>query len=232
MKKIEFVSTVAGLDMIEECRPKPAKSYIPKWFKDIPSDARGSVKYCPSFPDFFSQGYVMPMWVDSKIKYDAEQDIFSWDVAHNEFSWTGHGHSQFTNHKVPSFFGLDASFVFKTISPWRIITPPGWSVLQLPLFYHFNKQWSIMPGIIDTDMYNETNHQVLYHGNGEEVIIEQGEPFCLYIPFERKSKLGLEIREQTEQDKKMFNSRDLRMKSKFINSGIYRSMQRRRDKNG
>ena len=56
-KKIEFISTVEGLEEIEECRPKPAKHFVPEWFKNIPSFSENipTVRHCPSFPDFFSK---------------------------------------------------------------------------------------------------------------------------------------------------------------------------------
>ena len=49
--KITFVSIVPGLDMIKELQPKPAKNFIPEWFRQIPSDRTDTVKVCPSFPD-------------------------------------------------------------------------------------------------------------------------------------------------------------------------------------
>jgi hypothetical protein len=98
------------------------------------------------------------------------------------------------------------------------------------MFYHFEKGFSILPGILDTDIHHEINQQVLYHGDGENVTIKAGDPFALYIPFERKSKLGLEIRYQTEEDKHLFKSNHLDLNKHFRPNGAYRSFQRRRDK--
>ena len=44
--KIQFISTVEGLESIEECLPRPAKHFIPQWFKDIPNDYNMTVKVC------------------------------------------------------------------------------------------------------------------------------------------------------------------------------------------
>jgi hypothetical protein len=81
MSNIEFISMMPGLQEIQQCKPKPSKQFVPQWFKDTPNmldqshmlDGPGSaqlgsinfpssftVKICPSFPDFFSQGYVLP----------------------------------------------------------------------------------------------------------------------------------------------------------------------------
>lgn len=227
--KIQFISTVEGLESIEECLPKPAKNYIPKWFKDIkPSSDFNTVRVCPSFPDYFSQGYIIPMWSDVQIRHDGEN--WSWISSSNISIWEKHDNFQFLDYTKASFNGIDGQFVFKAICPWRIITPPGWSVLQLPLFYHFNQEWSVLPGVIDTDIHSEINQQVLYHGNGKPVMIKCGEPFVLYVPFKRSNKLKHEIFYQTEENKKDFNISQLRLLKGFKPNGVYRDLQRKRDK--
>ena len=226
--KIQFISTVEGLESIEECLPRPAKYFIPRWFKDIPSQISMSVKNCPSFPDYFSQGYIVPMWCDSKINFDGEK--WFWETAMNKFSWDTHESQQFLDHTESNFNGVDGQFVFKAISPWRVITPPGWSVLQLPLFYHFNKEWSVLPGVIDTDIHHGINQQVLYHGNGKEVIIKRGDPFVLYIPFKRSNKIKHTVKYQTEKNKKTFERDFLDLFTRFLPSGGYRERQRKEDK--
>jgi hypothetical protein len=228
--KIQFISTVEGLESIEECLPRPAKHFIPKWFKNIPSNANGgsTVKSCPSFPDYFSQGYIIPMWTDVKLNHNKES--WSWNTPTNLVSWDAHGNQQFLDYAKTNFNGVDGQFVFKAICPWRIITPSGWSVLQLPLFYHFNQEWSILPGIIDTDIHHEVNQQVLYHGNGKEIIIKRGDPFVLYIPFKRSNKINHIVKYQTEKNKKTFQKDSLDFFSKFSPSGVYRERQRKKNK--
>jgi len=233
MAKIDFISTIIGLDEIEECKPKPAKYYIPKWFKDIPSDGTSSVKYCPSFPDYFSLGYVIPMWTNSRIVYKSETGFWKWEVGDEKFKYTLHSNQQMLNHVTARFNGVDGQVIFKAECPWMIVTPPGWSVLQLPLFYHFNQEWSVMPGVIDTDIHNEINQQILYHGNGKEIDIHRGEPFVLYIPFKRDDiKLDLGVRYQSEVDYKMFYERSMNFQNKTSPNGFYRKLQRKRDKDG
>lgn len=227
-EQIQFVSTIKGLESIEECLPKPAKYFIPKWFKDIPNSTPSTVKICPSFPDYFSQGYILPMWCDSKIQFDGTN--WRWITSMDKFSWEHHENQQFLNHTEASFNGVEGQFIFKTVCPWKIITPPGWSILQLPLFYHFNKEWSVLPGIIDTDIYYNLNQQVLYHGNGKEITIKKGEPFVLYIPFKRSNKLEPNIKYQTEDDIEKFEIQNLLINNSFHPNGNYRTMQRKRDK--
>jgi hypothetical protein len=225
--KIQFISTVKGLESIEECLPRPAKHFIPKWFKDIPSSAIGTVKDCPSFPDYFSQGYIIPMWSDVTLKKN--KDGWEWFSSSSKIKWDTHLDPQFLDYTIANFNGIDGQFVFKAESPWRVITPPGWSVFQLPLFYHFNQQWSVLPGIIDTDIHHEINQQVLYHGNGEVVKISAGDPFVLYIPFKRSNKLKHKIRYQNKKDIASFLKKDFFYTTRFSPNGLYRKLQRQRD---
>jgi hypothetical protein len=234
--KISFISTVDGLESIEECLPKPAKNFIPKWFKDVPleinklGDTLKTVKGCPSFPDYFSQGYIIPMWSDTFLNYNKENNEWAWKTSIIDFKWEIHPNAQLLDHTNVSFNGAEAHFTFKAVSPWRIITPPGWSVLQLPLFYHFNQEWSVLPGVIDTDIHSQINQQVLYHSDKKEIKINRGDPFVLYIPFKRSNKLKYDVRYQTEKDKKIFKKQDINMFTKFGMHGLYRKLQRERDK--
>jgi hypothetical protein len=227
--KIEFVSLVEGLESIEECRPKPAKHFIPQWFKDIPNHIDNTVKICPSFPDYFSMGYILPMWTDTKLMFNKEMSRYNWQTPGEPFNVEIHRSDQFTDYVNPSFSGVDGNFIFKTSSPWKIITPKGWSVLQLPLFYHFNKEWSVLPGVIDTDIMHEMNQQILYHGNGSDIEIKRGTPLVLYVPFKRDAMdIDLDVRFLNAEDKKTFNSSNLNFKT-FFRPGVYRRMQRQRD---
>ena len=232
LDKIQFISTVEGLESIEECLPKPAKYFVPEWFKSINPKSSMTVRACPSFPDYFSQGYIIPMWTDVVLKYQSD-DNWGWATANTEFKFEIHGKNQMLDHVQARFNGVDGQFIFKTSTPWRIVTPPGWSVLQLPLFYHFNKDFSIFPGVVDTDIFTQTNHQVLYHANGREIKISRGDPFVLYIPFKRSNKLDYEVRYQTEEDIKLFKKEALKFDGEFrapSGNGVYRREQRKRDK--
>ena len=226
--KIQFISTFEGLETIEECLPRPAKNFIPKWFKDIQSEEIATVKNCPSFPDYFSQGYIIPMWTD--VKMSVSGNGFKNEPSAKRFSFESHSNKQMLDYKKATFNGIEGQFVFKAVSPWRIITPPGWSVLQLPLFYHFNQEWSVLPGVIDTDIHSEINQQILYHGDGKEVTIKCGDPFALYIPFKRSEKLKHEVRYQTAEEYKSFDKHTLLLNQSFTPNGMYRKMQRKRDK--
>ena len=230
---IEFVSTYEGLESIDHLIPKPAKNFIPKWFKDIPNSAQNTVKICPSFPDYFSMGYVLPMWTDVKLGVNKDYEDnpeWSWSTPGQHFTIEAHSKFQFMDYVKPSFLGIEGELVFKANCPWKIITPKGWSVLQLPLFYNFNREFSVLPGVIDTDVHHEINQQILYHGSKKEIEIKRGTPLALYVPFKREDVyLDADIRFANEKDMKKIDKHLLNFNTLF-RPGVYRKMQRDRDR--
>ena len=63
---IEFYTDIKALAAMPELHPKPMKAFTPSWWKDMPAHPEPdnrfakTVKVCPSFPDYFSLGYVIP----------------------------------------------------------------------------------------------------------------------------------------------------------------------------
>lgn len=168
---------------IEEVVPKPAKHFLPTWWKDMPrlNSSPDTAKSCPSFVQMFGQGIVIPMWCDTVLSRD-ENNYFHWKTSSNKFHWDFHEDWQFLDHlKKPNF-----QKVFKSESPWCIKTKPGVSLLQLPMLFDFNQDWTIMPGILNTDvLYQFLNQQVIYTSKANEIKINRGQAFVWYIPFVR-----------------------------------------------
>lgn len=229
--KIEFICHIPELMSIEECLPKPAKHFIPEWWKKVPSlntALKDTVKECPGIADWFSQGYVIPMWSDTFLQYDKKTKEWATRSSNMVPPWSIHNNGQFIDYVDPTMYGSKASLVFKTHCPWAIKTPPGYSVFQMPLFYHFDDRISVLPGVVDTDIYNEINQQVLYHGTTDSIFIKRGEPLVLYIPFKR-TKYDMVVREANEKDKKDFSNHLFNFSTKFVGQRLYRTMQRARN---
>jgi len=238
---IEFFTSNKGLLAAKELHPKPTKAFIPDWFKNIPSHGfiktldngeitdfpdNQTVKSCPSFPDYFSQGYVIPMWTDLIIKYEEATKTWSYLMPGQEFKMESHSNDQFLSHVDANFLGRKSEFVFKFISPWTLRTPKGYSVLQLPMLYHFNDNFSVLPGIVDTDTSHEINQQVVYHGAGKELLIPRGTPIAQYIPFKRENYDMTVALEDESMQEAMAKNR-LLLTTKF--TGAYNHMRRERD---
>ena len=226
--KVEFINTFLGLENIEDLRPKQSKHFIPEWFKKIPSDRSDTVRVCPSFPDFFSQGYIIPAWQDFRLKYDKNKEFYEYKTANSDLPVVDiHYNQQFLSHTEAHFNGMPIDFIFKLNSPWKVITPKGYSILQIPLFYHFDNKFNALPGVLDTDILHDINIQITYPGDTEELFIKRGTPLVMLIPFKRQ-KYNLEVRHQTDDDIKKIKTAKADLDSMFF--GSYRRMQRQRDK--
>ena len=212
--KIHWWSTIEGLEKVVPI--VPAKEYIPDWWKKvermISSDIgnKGTVKNCPSFPEYITQGFVVPLWCDLYVKL--EHDKFEWRTTEKLFSMSSHGDNQFRDF-VPKHLKDNTSGVLKPNCPWRVKTPPGWSMWQLPMYYHFNPLFEVLPGIIWSDIHYEINQQMLMKRYGE-FMIPRGTPLAMYVPYER-NKYTYEVNGPNVENAKWSNESYLHVRTKF-----------------
>ena len=181
--KIHWWSTIEGVEKVTPVLP--AKEFIPDWWKrvqrkiDSKLDDKGTVRNCPSFPEYINQGFVVPLWCD--LYLEIGQD--------------------------------NTSMVLKPNCPWRVKTPPGWSVWQLPMYYHYNPMFETLPGIIWSDIHHEINQQMLFKRYGE-FFIPRGTPLAMYVPFER-NKYTYDISGPNSTNAAWSNESFLHVRSKF-----------------
>jgi hypothetical protein len=204
---IEFVSEIPELLADELILPKPTNKFIPEWYKKMPLRTHPSnffgvptIKGCPALSDLFGLGYVLPAWQDIALCYDKGVPLAK--IGRTQQEVGHHPNNQFLDYAEHTYLNEKGKFVFKLNNPWQLITPKGWSVLQIPLFYNFDNNFSVLPGIIDTDVWHQINLQVVYYGSNE-VVIQKGTPLVQYIPFKRE-KNNLVIRSITKEDDKRF----------------------------
>lgn len=238
MSKIQmtFIATVKGMTLDNKIKPQKIKSFYPNWLKQMPTKTQQigeygeltsllTAKTCPSFIHWFQNGWVVPAWSDMRIQHNPDTGTWYWRTGRegSPYSIEIHPDEQLLEHADVNFLGETPSKVFKLVCPWRLITPNGYSVYQMPMFYHFNKEWITMPGIIDTDVWHEINQQILYFGNGQEIFIKKGTPLAHYIPFKREESV-IEIREQTTEDNLYLQGTRLKIMSE--NRAAYLNLDR------
>jgi len=217
--KIIWWSNIKYLEEI--CPPLPAIKFIPEWYKNIHSakidEASSNVKGCPSFPMWFQQGYVIPLWTDIILEWDKAKNRFKWSTPHKDYQMDVHTNVQMMDH-LPEVAKKDIAFILKPHSPWRLITPPDYSTMQLPMTYHFNPIFETLPGILPTEKWHQTNQQMLIKKSAfeksSEIIIEKGTPLATYVPFKRE-KYNHTISPQTEKLLKDDKVNMLKLFSKF-----------------
>ena len=205
---IEFYSHIEGLFDLEHLRPQKGMKHIPEEYHSIPSnygqewykhDAERdewcrTAKQCPSFVDVFREGYVIVAPCDIWLWTDG--DAFKWKTALDFVNISIHADNQLKDY----FQDSTIKKIFKIDNVWKIRTPKGYSIRQIPLFYHFNPDWQVAYGLINTDTYHELNVQIIFTSEKEEVFIKQGDPLCYIVPFKREKLLDMEITEYSYRD--------------------------------
>ena len=187
--KIEFFTEVEALPEVVPI--ERGSRMMPSWWKQMPSappntDPRlsaGTVKVCPAFPDFYSAAYVLPAWCDFIFDYNDGKPRAR-TSAPDLFKLSFHGFDQFLAHAPPHARETVVT-VLKLECPWYVRTSPGYSVLQLPVFYEFDPRFTVMSGVIRSDAHHPINQQVMIHRK-DSFIVERGTPLAMYIPFKRE----------------------------------------------
>ena len=239
--KVIFWSTWSGLEDIVP--PQPAKNYIPEWWKNTPAfkpDApehslprdRGTIKICPSIQDWFSQGYVLPMWCDLHIELKENGDV---KVLGSPSMWEGRQPQQlFMNPQayvswLPEQQKEQVVAIFRPPCPWRIKTPAGYSCYQFPMYYHFNPDFEVPPGPVWSDEYHTIAPQIVLKHYGETKL-KRGTPLCVFVPYKREpdDTFHYEIKKQDKELQTLDQKSNLITQTKLI--GGYKEMQK--DKGG
>jgi len=197
---IRFSSPIPGLTEVEVARPQPSRNFIPAGWKGVPkhmyppfADKNDPYKYvgvnsmirtaktCPSFHDVWKEGYVIPAPCDIYLRWNHEEQNYHYETAIPRIPIVIHSNDQYLEHvKEPVH-----EFIFKMDNVWCIETPPGYSIRQIPMFWHHNPDWESAYGIIHTDQYHQINIQIMMRKGKKEILIKQGEPMCYVVPYKR-----------------------------------------------
>jgi len=206
-KTIEFIANKKYVDSKQD-QPIPIKLNIPEWYKKLKHSVdKRTVKGCMPFLDSMSTGYLLKVPIDIKIRHNVPNE----ETCEKDGYWrTGTIDSNLmkaerinVNGQKPdthSSFQLEGSPTveknknlpfYKILNPWVIKTPPGYSCLFVPPLNNSDDRFSIIPGIVDTDTYNqEVNFPIVINGDKYEVLdtmITKGTPYVQIIPFKRDS---------------------------------------------
>jgi hypothetical protein len=228
-KEIEF-SAHEDYFTLKEDYPIPAKLNIPEWYKKLEHTIlQKTVKGCMPFLDTLTSGYVLKMPQDFHTRHNVDNENEKGEIFKDSYQTFGlHDASQllhaksinlncgFDIHPIKQIEG--SSLVdknknlpfYKILNPWKIKTPKGYSCLFVPPLNNSDDRFSIIPGIVDTDVFtNEVNFPIVINGDKYPVLettIKKGTPYVQIIPFKRDSwKMLLKPREQKEiQNSKLF----------------------------
>jgi hypothetical protein len=181
-------------------KPIPAKENLPEWFRKMspyrsaPNNPLGkglsvmnmrantTGKKCVPMLDALTSGYLIPLWSD--VYVDATSEIeppaITWRVSRPVFEIHG---DQKEGVEAPEDFHLQP---FKYLNYWRIITPPGYSILVTQPFGFRNTNFQAIPAVIDSDKLNLQVLFPIWIKKGFKGVIEKGTPIAQVTPFKRE----------------------------------------------
>ena len=228
---LKFINLYPNQLNSQELAPTPYKKNLPYWWNDMPSINNNvqTIKECPSFPDLFSHGYVIPMWTDIILQYDEEKEQIKTSKKIDDVFpfWEGHSVDQFPIISDLKIGDRDIEGISKITCPWSIITPKGYSTMIMPLFYNFTQDWTVLPGIIDTDIFHQINCPMLLHAKKEEITFKKGIPLFAVFPFKR-TKYNYSIIENNQAIYEYLKEKVEILENLRPDGKPYRKMQRER----
>ena len=104
---------------------------------------------------------------------------------------------------------------FKPACPWRVKTRKGIKLLELPMLHHYNPDFYVAGGLIDSHLFHEINPIMIFPKTGE-FFIKRGTPIAMLIPIQTED-LNLIIREHTKEDENAFVKQLYALSSTFNN---------------
>jgi len=157
-----------------------------------------------------------------------EEEIGDWtkNQKTHSSSWDFGAHPQYQYSTMINEWPDEwAKVVLKLNSPWRIMTPPGYSTMITNLDYHFDTQqlFSVLPGIINTDYYRTFNMFMHFKTRGCKFLIPFQQPLCRYIMIKR-TDLPFEVRTMTKEDEQAEREKMNLLNTNWGSSKPYRLM--------
>ena len=203
---ITFSANKQFIENNKDILPVLTKTNIPDWYKKLThSYENQTVKGCMPFLDTLTCGYPLKIPTDYKIRhnvefegkkrsgFDSAQQMMNSIAEKVNINYQGKAEFHSTDQlKGSPYVEKNKNLSFhKILNPWIIKTPPGYSTLFVPPLNNSDDRFSIIPGIVDTDSFeNEVNFPIVINGDKYEIldtILERGTPYVQCIPFRRDS---------------------------------------------
>ena len=207
----------------KEDYPTPIKLNIPEWYKKLKHSLNfKTIKGCMPFLDTLTTGYLLKIPQDFNVQHNVDnknkegkifKDSFQLFGLHKQSQLLDENHinlnSGINSHPITQLEG--SPFIeknknlpfYKILNPWKIKTPKGYSCLFVPPLNNSDDRFSIISGIVDTDVFpNEINFPIVLNGDKYPILettIKKGTPYVQVIPFKKDSwKMILKSRDQKE----------------------------------
>jgi hypothetical protein len=198
--------------------PKPAKNYMPDWYKEMTPFAGGhhptisgrradaTEKLCMPLFDTFTTGYIQEAWCDLHVDIsDNGKVIVQQANMYEELTKIREG----DNHIIPKDRGyVDGHLNWQTL--WEPRTPKGWSTYYTHPLNQYDVPFRTIDGIIDTDRWWIGGSVPFLLQKGFQGVIPQGTPLYQMFFIKRESWKS-EVKKYNEKEwhslyNKVFNT--------------------------
>jgi hypothetical protein len=182
--------------------PKPAKSFIPDWYKDaeVSYEEHGhktfGLKTCMPYLDALTSGYILSTPVDLYINEEKNDlaHLFNYDDTSLNIRWGGPPQfGEFIGERsaksgatMPRPAGhYPNHLVFRGY--WAIKTPRGYSMLMTQPLNRHDLPFTIASGIVDSDKYFAPGNIPFFVKKGFSGVVPKGTPIAQLIPIKRET---------------------------------------------
>ncbi len=178
--------------------PRPAKYYVPDWYRKIPQtvnkqqginpvtqEKQHTVKACVPVLDAFTSGYIQELNMDIDVQRAGEGAVsFYWPrqnpwepvrAPRNPAAMKGFVHPH----------GYDNN-PYLWIQPFEFNVPKGYSILITHPFNRYDLPFITMSAIIDVDVFPQRAEVTFYLKSDFSGVIKRGTPIFQVIPFKRE----------------------------------------------
>lgn len=184
--------------------PKPAKVYIPDWYKESASffnyddksytnklsfkelgSPTTTVKLCVPFLDTLSFGYIQETWCDIFVEVKNQQ-LFYHFADSLDFPIVS-DRSISLAAKMPVPIGFNKNLFFHWSRVWNPVLPKGYSALITHPLNRDDLPFKCVSGIIDSDRYFVDGKVGFFLKESFVGLIPKGTPMYQIIPFKKDS---------------------------------------------
>jgi len=204
MKNISFAASSSDVEKVIPY-PKPAKQYIPEWYKrfqpfyDNDGNYTNKIKFgnsseplitaksCIPFLDTYLSGYIQETWCDINIENNGSDIMYNFSYGDSdslEIIGT-RDIKHIPKEMIPH--GYFDKGLFHWGRYWNPILPKGYSALITHPFNREDLPFRTVSGIIDSDDYFISGRVGFFMRNDFSGIIPKGTPMYQIIPFKRES---------------------------------------------
>jgi hypothetical protein len=195
--KIDFVPMNKEIETVVP-PPKPAREYIPQWYKDMElfvggkkhysngSISNKTVKLCMPFGDTFSTGYIQETWCDLYLNAEEDGQIeYHFPTSPELVGFRNNDPNG--SIKIPDQFSQQEC---NWRQPWSPVLPKGYSMLITHPLNRVDLPFHTLSGIVDSDSFvveRFPNNLPFYLYKGFSGVIPAGTPMFQMIPIKRES---------------------------------------------